>query len=117
RWNVYSKLHRENQMFLWGILEEAAKATERSAAQKQIGDYFAACMNEPAVEKAGAGPLKPVLDAIAVLKSVKELGQFLAGEHLAARTNVLFDFTSSQDFADATRVIAFANAGGLGLPD
>ena len=117
RWNVYSKLHQENQMFLWGILEEAAKVQERSQEQKQIGDYFASCMNEPAVEKAGAEPLKPVLGAIAALKSVNQLYGFLAAEHLASRTNVLFDFTSSQDFSDATRVIAFANAGGLGLPD
>ena len=32
-------------------------------------------------------------------------------------TNMLFGFGSSQDFADSTRVIAFASAGGLGLPD
>ena len=29
----------------------------------------------------------------------------------------LFGFGSSQDFADSERVIAFASAGGLGLPD
>src|SRR5882672_3871096 len=38
RWNVYAKLHQDNQLFLWGILEEAAKpAPGRSAAQQQIG--------------------------------------------------------------------------------
>lgn len=26
RWNVYSKLENENQRYLWGILEQAAKA-------------------------------------------------------------------------------------------
>ena len=30
---------------------------------------------------------------------------------------MLFGFGSNQDFADSTRVIAFATAGGLGLPD
>ena len=39
RWNVYSKLHQDNQMFLWGILEEAARpGPDRSPAQRQIGD-------------------------------------------------------------------------------
>ncbi len=33
--------------------------------QQKIGDYFAACMDEAAVEKLGAAPLKPQLDAIA----------------------------------------------------
>ena len=30
---------------------------------------------------------------------------------------MLFGFGSNQDFADSSRVIAFADAGGLGLPD
>ena len=118
RWNVYMKLHQDNQMFLWGILEEAAKpAPDRNPAQRQIGDYFAACMDEPAVEKAGAKPLKPVLDKIGALKSKSSLAELVAGEHLAASTQMMFGFGSNQDFADATRVIAFASAGGLGLPD
>src|SRR6266852_6181072 len=70
RWNVYAKLAQDNQMFLWGILEEAAKpGPDRSPAARQIGDFFAACMDEPAVERAGATPLRPVLDRIAALKS------------------------------------------------
>jgi putative endopeptidase len=118
RWNVYSKLHQDNQMFLWGILEEAAKpAPDRPPSQRQIGDYFAACMDEPEVEKAGAKPLKPVLDAIAALKSRSDLAEFVAREHLTASTAMLFGFGSNQDFADATSVIAFVSAGGLGLPD
>src|SRR6476660_2295428 len=74
RWNVYMKLHQDNQMFLWGILEEAAKpAPGRNPAQVQIGDYFAACMDETAVERAGAKPLTPVLGKIAALKSQSDL--------------------------------------------
>jgi putative endopeptidase len=118
RWNVYSKLHQDNQMFLWGILEEAAKPMpERTPSQQQIGDYFAACMDEPAVEKAGAKPLQPMLDAIAALKSKRDLAGFVGREHLTASTAMMFGFGSNQDFSDATRVIAFASAGGLGLPD
>ena len=118
RWDVYAKLHQDNQLFLWGILEEAAKpAPDRSAAQRQIGDYFASCMDEPAVEKAGAAPLKPILDAISALKSKNELADFVVRQHLESNTAMMFGFSSSQDYADATRVIAFASAGGLGLPD
>lgn len=117
-WNVYAKLTQDNQMFLWGILEEAAKPTAgRSVAQRQIGDYFAACINEEAVEKAGAAPLKPVLDQIAALQSASDLASFVARQHLDSETSMLFGFGSNQDFADASRVIAFASAGGLGLPD
>src|SRR5258708_1257479 len=117
-WNVYAKLTRDNQMFLWGILEEAAKpAPQRSPAQRQIGDYFSACMDEAAIEKAGAAPLRPAMDEIANLKSVSDLAGFVARQHLGSQTSMLFGFGSNQDYADASRVIAFAYAGGLGLPD
>ncbi len=55
RWDVYSKLTMDNQRYLWGILEEAAKpSTSRTANQQKIGDYFGACMDETAADKAGA---------------------------------------------------------------
>ena len=54
-WSVYGKLYQDNQRFLWGILDSLAKGTEgRNATQQKIGDYFAACMDEGAVEKLGA---------------------------------------------------------------
>ena len=58
RWEVYSKMTNENQRFLWGILEQAARpGPSRTANQQKIGDYFRACMDETAVESAGAKPL------------------------------------------------------------
>jgi endothelin-converting enzyme/putative endopeptidase len=118
-WSVYGKLTVDNQRFLWGILDDLAKKTSgRNATQQKIGDYFSACMNEPEVEKLGATPLKPALDAIAALKSKKDLAALLGREHLANATEGLFfGFGSDQDFADSNQVIAFAVAGGLGLPD
>jgi putative endopeptidase len=85
--------------------------------QQKIGDYFSACMDEAAVEKAGAAPLKPHLDEIAALKSVADLPPLLARMHLESGDDTLFSFGSSQDYADSSRVIAFASSGGLGLPD
>ena len=118
RWSVYSKLTQDNEMLLWGILVEAAKPRPgRSEAERQIGDYFAACMDEPAIDRAGAAPLKGALDRIQALKSAADLAGFVADEHLGLETSMLFGFGSNQDYADASRVIAFANGGGLGLPD
>src|ERR1035441_2071738 len=59
RWSVYGKLAQENLQFLWGVLEQAAKpAATRPANEQKIGDFFGACMDETAVEKAGAAPLQ-----------------------------------------------------------
>ncbi len=120
RWDVYGKLANENQRFLWGILEQAAKPSAgRSALETQIGDYFFACMDENSREKAGSVPLRAELDQIAALKSVRDIPALLARIHLstAGYQTTMFGFGSGQDYADSTRVIAFLTAGGIGLPD
>jgi putative endopeptidase len=118
-WSVYGKVADENQQYLWGLLEEAAHpAPGRTASEQKIGDYFAACMDEPAIEKAGAAPLAPELDEIARLDSKGALAPYLGRKHLAVLgSGLAFGFGSNQDFEDSTQVIAFADAGGLGLPD
>jgi len=119
RWSVYGKLTQDNQRYLWGILDGLAKNTkDRNARQQKIGDYFAACMDEAAVEKLGAQPLQPYLDRINGLKSKVELPALLAKLQLeTADAGFFFGFGSNQDFADSEKVIAFATAGGLSLPD
>ena len=118
-WSVYRKLYDDNLRFLWGILDDLSKTrSARSANQQKIGDFFGACMNETAVERLGAAPLKPALEEIAALGGPKALAALLAREHLTFGSDgFLFDFGASQDYSDAEQVIAFASAGGLGLPD
>jgi endothelin-converting enzyme/putative endopeptidase len=119
RWDVYSKLTEDNERFLWGILAEASKPNPgRNLVETEIGDYFAACMDEDAQNRAGIAPLKPELDQIAALRSVKDIAPYLGRQQLSvAGDGMLFGFGSNQDFADSSRVIAFVDAGGLGLPD
>jgi endothelin-converting enzyme/putative endopeptidase len=119
RWDVYGKLQVENQRFLWGVLEEAEKRSPgRTPNQQKIGDYFGACMDEAAVDKAGTAPLAPELKQIAALARVSDLPTLIAHLHLTASDAApIFAFTSAQDYADSNRVIAFAFASGLGLPD
>jgi endothelin-converting enzyme/putative endopeptidase len=118
-WSVYGKLGQDNQRFLWGILDELSrKNAGRAPHQQKIGDHFASCMDEAAVEKLGARPLKPYLDRIAAVKSKAELPALIARLHLATGdSGFFFGFGSNQDFEQSTQVIAFAAAGGLGLPD
>jgi putative endopeptidase len=119
-WSVYGKLTDENQQFLWGLLQVAgdASAPSRSAATQKTGDYFYSCMDETAIEQKGAAPLKSDLDAIAALKSIDQLPALLGTLHLSTSgSGLLFGFGSNQDLKDSERVIAFATAGGLGLPD
>ena len=114
-WSVYAKTGDDNRRFLWGLLEEAARPTPgRDANTQKIGDFFAACMDEAAVEKAGAGPLKDDLAAIAALKSKAELAPLLARLHLQGDGgSMLFGFGSGQNPKNASEVIGVAEEWGL----
>ncbi len=118
-WDVYAKLTDDNQRFLWGILQTAAAGgPSRNPSEQKIGDYFHACMDKAAIERAGAKPLDPMLARIANLKSVDDIAGYVAASHRQnAGGTVLFDFDSSPDFDNSSQEIAEAGAGGLGLPD
>ncbi|MBV8504174.1 MAG: M13 family metallopeptidase [Paucibacter sp.] len=119
RWDVYSKMANDNERYLWGVLDKLShEGTERSVSQAKIGDYFAACMDEGAAKAKGLEPLKPVLDRIAALSDKRQLPALLAQLHLAGNNSrFFFGFSSGQDYADSSRLIAFAYAGGLSLPE
>ena len=114
-WGVSSKLQEQNLLLLRGILENAAKPSPaRDAVTQKIGDYYAACMDEKAVEAAGIKPLRADLDRIASAQSKPELLALMAR---MVYGNPLLDLHSGQDFKDANQVIAELDQDGLGLPD
>ncbi|WP_374675387.1 M13 family metallopeptidase [Ideonella sp.] len=118
RWDVYSKLADENKRYLWGILEGlAGQADGRTPAQQQIGDLYASCMDETAVQARGTAPLAPWRERIAGMRSLKDLPGVLAAMHLSVAGGAPFAFDQNPDFGDSSRAIGFVMAGGLSLPD
>ena len=116
-WSVYGKLAQENQQFLWGILEQDAKATNRTPVQQKVGDYFAACMNTTAIDEKGWKPLEPALHRLDAISSKEQVAAALALlQHRLAGT-FFFGSRVGQDATDASLEIVQVGAGGLGLPD
>jgi len=114
-WDTYSKMQDENLGRLRGILEAAAAPDpKRNAVDQKIGDYYASCTDEKAIDSKAAAPLAPSLERIAKIGSKAEIADVAAA---MIDDNVLFGFESIQDFRDANQVIANADQGGLGLPD
>jgi putative endopeptidase len=117
RWGRFNLLAEQNRTTLREILDAAAKpGPGRDAVDTQIGDYYASCMDEAAIEAAGPKALAPLLDRIASLKSKQDLAGEVGRLHTEG-ISVLFGFGSEQDFKDATAVIPLLDQGGLGLPD
>ena len=118
-WDVYGKMTQDNRRVLWGILDKLATQTDgRTVSQQKIGDAFAACSNDGLTQQLGARPMKPEIDLIEGMKSKKDLPAVLAALQLnSGDDGLFFGFGSSQDYADSSRIIAFATQGGLGMPD
>ena len=116
-YDQFTNLYEFNLQALHGILDKAAAAHAAPGSDEQkIGDYYASCVDTAAIEKAGLAPIQPELDRIAALKSPADLTPEIA--HLERIDgNAFFAFSAQQDFKDATREIAVADQGGLGLPE
>jgi endothelin-converting enzyme/putative endopeptidase len=114
-WGVGGKLADQNRALLREILEEAASGGPgRDPVKQKIGDYYSACMDEKAIETAGASPLKSDLERINKMRSKREMARVVAA---MPGLNVPFAFQSDQDYKNSSQVIAQVDQSGLGLPD
>ena len=117
-WSIYGKLYQDNLNFLRRILEQAAATTgQRDAVSQKIGDFYAACIDEPAIEKRGVAAIQPQLDAVASMKSIHDMAAVVAHLQLYFSRSLLFGGGSDQDPDNSEQVIAVLDQGGLGLPD
>jgi len=127
-WNTWSGLQYWNENILRQAMQNAAaKTANRADYEQKIGDYWSACMDESAIDAAGARELQPDLERINRMTSKAQLGAELAHLHMslpgawAAGDNQtaapMFGLGQGQDFDDATKVVAFIDQGGLALPN
>jgi predicted metalloendopeptidase len=108
RWGRFNELIERNLAIERGILEKAGNS--------QIGDFYAACMDEPAIERKGIQPIEPLLKQIDALASKRELADEMVRLHRAG-VRALFSFRVSPDDKKSDQEIAHVDQGGLGLPD
>ncbi len=117
-WSVYGKLYQDNLNFLRGILEQAAASgSPRDAVAQKVGDFYAACMDEPAIEKRGLDAIKPQLEEVSRLHAVREMAPLIAQLQLDYGRSIVFAGGSDQDPDNSEEQIAALDQGGLGLPD
>ena len=116
-WGRFNELAQRGEFVVRDILEKASGVRpERSESEQKIGDYYATCMDEAAIEKAGTKPLEADLQSIASIRSKDDLAKELVRLHREG-TDAVFGFDSGADFKNASQVIAEVDQGGLGMPD
>ncbi len=118
RWGSFNILAENNNIALREILDADAKITTATAGSDEqfIGDFYASCMDETAVEQAGVSPLKPYLKQINRIKNTEDLQRQIAMMHNMGMP-ALFGFGGGADAKNSSINIANASQGGLSLPN
>ncbi len=117
RWGRFDELQEHNRVILQSILENAMTPKPgRTVVEREIGDYYAACMDQTAINERGLAVLKEDLDRIDGMRDRAALTGVVAAMFRAG-SEPFFRFSSSQDAKDSTRMIGDLDQGGLGLPD
>jgi predicted metalloendopeptidase len=116
-WGSFDGVYEHNLTVLHDILEKAAaNDPSRSPVTQKIGDFYAACMDEPAVNKASYKPLNPELDRIAAVKDKTQMIEVMSHEQLVG-PNPLLGFSANPDYHNADITVANIDQNGLTLPD
>jgi len=111
----FSTIDDRNEDLVLGILKAAAADPGTNPDTQRIGAYFGSCMDEAAVDAAGAGPIKPLLARIDAVTDTKTFARAVGEMQLY--TSPLFGAYADGDFKDPKQVILHVFQGGLGLPD
>ncbi len=118
RWSRRWKAGDDAKGRLRDILEQVAsnKAAKPGSVDRQLGDFYTACMDEAKIEQLGAKPLEPMLSKIAAIKDRAGVVDMLVELHLE-ETAVPFMIAGEADNHAPTDVIAWVVPNALGLPD
>lgn len=115
-WSRGTELAERTAANLQTLLEGAAKATSSNPATRKLGAFYAACMDEAAVDRAGTAPFAALL---ARTRAVKDARTWLAAvvELHKLGISVVWENRVAADLKDSATSVTYLDAAGLGLPD
>ncbi|MDI1241141.1 MAG: M13 family metallopeptidase [bacterium] len=117
RWGTFNVLADRNNTMLKEVLEADAKSSAKAGTSKQlIGDFYATCIDETAIERAGGDPIKPFLAKIDAAKTGQDI-QGLIGYLHESGYPAVFSFGVGADLKDTNVVLINAGQGGISLPN
>jgi len=127
RTGVWLRLTEQIEKRTTDLLDQAAHAAAPAGSHEQkLGDFYAAFMDEAAIEKRGLAPLKGELARIAQIHDARSLATYLGSELRAdvdalnsghMHTDRLFGLYVDGDLNDPSKNAAYLLQGGIGMPD
>lgn len=118
RWSRRVAARDENRREVSSLLQSLAARTDhpRGSVEQQLGDHFASCMDERAIDAAGITPLARLLAEIASVRDDAGVQRAIRRLHEIA-VPVPFALASVPAYHDPALFVVNVTAGGLGLPD
>ncbi len=118
RFGSFDILSDNNRTALRDILDTAVKNNKaaKGSNEQLIGDYYASCMDEAAIETLGTAPIEPYFKQIDSIKDVNSLQMTIANLQASGFPGI-FSFGASPDIKNSTMNIASIGQGGLSLPN
>ena len=117
-WSHWDELDESNLQALRRGLEKAAASHAAAGSRDQkLGDLYAACNDEDAIEAKGATPLQPELAKIDAAQDLPALLAVVASEHRTGAAGSFFGYGSQPDPTNSARTIGDLGQGGLSLPE
>jgi putative endopeptidase len=117
RWGRFDELREFNLYTLKDILDETSKPTAtRTPVEQQVGDFYASCMDTPAIDAAGLKPIAGDLERVAAAGSKEDLLRVMAALRRDG-LGTLFNFGVGPDLKDSTKTIMNVDQGGTSLPE
>ena len=126
-WGVHAELGELTAKRTADLIQQAAKANAADGSdQRKVGDFFAAFMDEAAIETAGLKPIQPKLKALDKVNDAKSLSTALGASMRAdvdilnatsLHTSNVFGLWVAQDLDEPTKYAPFVIQGGLGMPE
>ena len=115
-WGSFEMLTERSLAASKQLAEAAAAKTDNTGVEKLVGDMYATGMDEAKINAAGITPIQPMLDKIGTLKTSADVAQYIR-DQFAAGLGDGFNFYSNADFKNSQLMIAYADQGGLALPE
>lgn len=112
----FTEVDDRNQQVLRAILEDAASGVTADAGSVKLGNFYASCVDEAAVDKAGLAALKPLLARTLGIKDTRTWQAALLELHKLGIPAV-FQHVVLPDLRTASQNVTYLDAAGLTLPD
>ncbi|HEY0949930.1 M13 family metallopeptidase [Nocardioides sp.] len=119
-WGPFVELSDAAEEHVHAIIEDLARKVlageEVDDDAHKIGDLFASFMDTDTIARRGLAPVRPLVDAVAGLRDIRDLAAFL-GEFERIGGHGMFGSYVDTDSKNSDRYLFNLVQGGLGLPD